>query len=92
RYERDLSSAALDVVAGYGEPDLKLVERLIGVIQADGDNAAFFGLMRIGEGSRELGMEIIERLERLKLTGAFNPKAEGMLDRTVTRIRRSHDG
>ncbi|MEM6532330.1 MAG: hypothetical protein AAF654_06890 [Myxococcota bacterium] len=92
RYERDLSSAALDVVASYGEPDLKLVERLIGVVQADGDNAAFFGLMRIGENSRELGMEIIERLERLKLTGAFNPKAEGMLDRTVDRIKRRHEG
>jgi hypothetical protein len=74
RYERTLSTAALDKLSAYAAPTAKNVERMVAVMQSSGDMDPLYGLLRMGKKKPELGPTIREKLAEVLATGTYNKK------------------
>jgi hypothetical protein len=71
RYERTMSSSAVDVLGEYAEPSERLATRLLEVVQTAGDRNALSGLSRLGKTAPALRPLIKEKLAELIATGSF---------------------
>ncbi len=74
RYQRDLSSFALDVLGDFASPSSRLMTRLLEVVTTAGDAGALRALVRIGKSDPKLNTEIREKLAEALATSAF-PKS-----------------
>lgn len=74
RYQRSLSSFALDALAGYGAPSPRLAGRLLEALQTAGDNSLVWGLLRMAKQDPALRPKIADELAMLVSTGNY-PKS-----------------
>ncbi len=90
RYQRTLSSTALDVLASWAPPSKKGVDRLLEILKTTGNSRALRGLERMGEKDAQQGARIKEALAELLAIGAF-PKdvRRSDLERTIKEIERA---
>lgn len=71
RYQRSLSSFALDALAGYGAPSPRLVDRLMEALQTAGDHQLVWGLVRMAKADAGLRPKIADGLAMLAQTGNY---------------------
>lgn len=74
RWQRSLSSSALDVLADQAEPSERLAGRLLEAVTTAGSPRALRGLLRVGKARPELAPSLREKLAELAVTGA-HPKS-----------------
>jgi len=71
RYQRALSSFALDALAGYGAPSDRLTDRLLEALQTGGDHQVLWGLTRFAKKDPKLAPKIKEQLAMMLQTGSY---------------------
>lgn len=71
RYQRTLSSSALDMLGDYAPASQKMVDRMIEVLQTAGEREALPALRRIGKEKADLRPQIREKLSELLVTGNY---------------------
>jgi hypothetical protein len=74
RYQRSLSSFALDALSGWGAPSKRLVDRLLEAVQTGGDHGTVWGLKRMAQQDPALAPQILDGLSMMLQTGNY-PKA-----------------
>lgn len=74
RYQRSLSSFALDALSGYGAPSARLADRLMEALQTGGDHGVVRGLVRMARLDAALRPRIADGLAMLLQTGNY-PKS-----------------
>jgi hypothetical protein len=79
RYQRELSSFALDVLSDWAAPSPRLAGRLLEALQSGGDRGVLHGLQRIAKVVPETRPMIQEKLAELLHTRAY-PKSIGEND------------
>lgn len=71
RYQRFLSSFALDALAGYGAPSERLAGRLLEALQTGGDHRVLWGLKRMSAQSPPIRAMVRDKVAELKATGQY---------------------
>lgn len=71
RYQREMSSFAIDALADQGAPTERLADRLLEALQTGGPRASVPGLERIAKANPALRLKIREKVAELLHTGSF---------------------
>ncbi len=71
RYQRSLSSFALDALAGYGAPSPRLADRLTEALQTAGDHQVVWGLKRMAAADPKLRPKIVDALAMMLHSGNY---------------------
>ncbi|MFO0722982.1 MAG: hypothetical protein U1E65_04295 [Myxococcota bacterium] len=75
RYQRFLSSFALDALAGYGAPSERLAGRLLEALQTSGGSyPLLWGLKRMAAKDPKIRAQVKDKIAEMKATGAY-PKS-----------------
>lgn len=79
RYQRDMSSRALSVLAKWGDPSPRLTARLLEALQTQGEATVLSALLRAAKKNADVRPMIQEKLAELIATGAY-PKSVSRRD------------
>lgn len=72
RYQRTLSSSAMDVLCGWGAPSKRLAGRLLEILQTKGEGRALHGLVRIVKLDPQLRPMVVAKVEEMLQLGTFS--------------------